>query len=98
MRLSEELERRGCTLSIQAFEEIVLVTFEAMFPETTDEDVICDTFGKARRFVLAVREKIGLGCASQPIPSWVINKTLINLRKRSKTERRTSRQLKPAKV
>jgi hypothetical protein len=91
MRLGEELERRGYAFGPQAFEDAILGVFEEKYSDWTDEELVCNT-PQANKFVKEVRQR--LGC--ETIPHWLVNQTLLNIRKRSKTKRRSSRNLKPA--
>lgn len=80
MRLGEELDRRGYDFGPQEFEDAVLSVFDADYSDWTDEELICNT-PHADKFVKAVRGRFrGL-----TIPHWLVNQTLLNLRKRSRT-------------
>jgi hypothetical protein len=78
MKLEVELKAAGCSLSAQAFRDIVIGVFDEHYAGWTDERLVCDT-PEATKFVQLVRAQLG-----RRIPAVLINQTLINIRKASR--------------
>lgn len=77
IRLENELSGCGWAGDPEEFRDLLTGIFRVMFPNLTDEDVLCDEHAPAR-FVRAVR----VAANSPDLPHTLILRTLLNTRKR----------------
>lgn len=76
-RLKNELDAVGCDIDEAEFRDIVQEIKAVLFPTISDEEMICHTESHARHYIAAVRAR----CQCQNLPDWLINRTLLNIRK-----------------
>lgn len=89
VKLQDELKQYGCDVDAQEFREILADTFARMFRGWTDERMVSDT-AAARDFDNAVRRIVN--CPD--LPDVLINMTILNMRKNSRTKPNNLRKFK----
>jgi hypothetical protein len=80
MRLEARLKKCGYCGDSSFFRQVVQDQFRKLFPDETDEAVLCNPSTKALPYCESVRQ-----CCEFSFPEDLILSTLINERKRSRT-------------